>query len=40
MTADKIFAQRGAQPDCGDGDQGEGEQPRRLQRPHRQSLPL
>ena len=36
----RHFPQRGAQPDCGDGDQGEGEQPRRLQRPHRQPMPL
>ena len=35
-----LFCQRGAQPDRGDGYQGEGEQPRRLQRPPRQSLPI
>ena len=35
-----CFPQRGAQPDCGDGDQGEGEQPWRLQRPPCQPLPL
>ena len=35
-----LFRQRGAQPDRGDGYQGEGEQPRRLQRPHRQPTPL
>ena len=35
-----CFPQRGAQPDCGDGDQGEGEQPRCVQRPPCQPLPL
>ena len=35
-----LFCQRGAQPDRGDGYQGEGEQPRRLQRPPRQPLPI
>ena len=34
-----LFCQRGAQPDRGDGYQGEGEQPRRLQRPPCQPLP-
>ena len=35
-----LFCQRGAQPDRGDGYQGEGEQPRRLQCPPGQSVPL
>ena len=35
-----LFCQRGAQPDRGDGYQGEGEQPQRLQRPPCQPLPI
>ena len=35
-----LFCQRGSQPDRGDGNQGEGEQPRRLQRAPRQPLPI